>query len=65
MMAARLNVPIIPVRLEGIDRVLHQKWKMAKPGPVTVTYGAPLRLHGEDYVELTARIEEAVRKRGN
>ncbi len=65
MMAARLNVPIIPVRLEGIDRVLHQKWKMAKPGPVTVTYGAPLRLHGEDYVELTSRIEEAVRKLGN
>ena len=33
MMAARLGVPVIPVRLEGIDRVLHQKWKMAKPGP--------------------------------
>ena len=33
MMAARLGVPVIPVRLEGIDRVLHQTWKMAKPGP--------------------------------
>ena len=35
MMASRLGVPVIPVRLEGIDRVLHQTWKMAKPGPVT------------------------------
>ena len=65
MMAARLDVPVIPVRLEGIDRVLHQSWKMAKPGRVTVTFGAPLRLRGDDYVALTARVEEAVRKLGS
>ena len=35
MMASRLGVPVIPVRLEGIDRVLHHTWKMAKPGRVT------------------------------
>ena len=64
MMAARLGVPVIPVRLEGVDRVLHQTWKMARPGSVTVTFGAPLRLEGEDYVELTAQVENAVRKMG-
>ena len=62
MMAARLGVPVIPVRLEGIDRVLHHTWKMAKPGPVRVTFGAPLHLNGDDYVELTAQVETAVRK---
>ena len=36
MMAARLGVPVVPVRLEGVDRVLHQRWKMAKPGRVRV-----------------------------
>ena len=64
MMASRLRVPVIPVRLEGVDRVLHQSWKMATPGPVRVTFGAPLHLTGEDYVELTAQVEAAVRKLG-
>jgi long-chain acyl-CoA synthetase len=62
MMAARLGVPVVPVRLEGIDRVLHQTWKMAKPGPVRVVFGAPMQLSGEDYVDLTAKVESAVRK---
>ena len=64
MMATRLGVPVIPVRLDGVDRVLHQKWKMAKPGPVTVSFGAPLQLRGDNYVELASRVEEAVRKLG-
>jgi long-chain acyl-CoA synthetase len=65
MMASRLKVPVIPVRLEGIDRVLHQSWKMATPGPVRVIFGAPLLLTGEDYVDLTAQVEAAVRKLGD
>lgn len=62
MMAARLGVPVVPVRIEGIDRVLHQSWKMAKPGPVRVIFGSPMQLKGDDYVELTGRVETAVRK---
>ena len=62
MMAARLGVPVIPVRLEGIDRVLHHTWKMATPGPVRVIFGAPMQLTGDDYVDLTAQVETAVRK---
>ena len=65
MMAARLGVPVIPVRLEGIDRVLHHTWKMAKPGPVRVMFGAPMQLTGDDYVDLTAQVEAAVRKLGD
>jgi long-chain acyl-CoA synthetase len=61
MIAARLDVPVVPIRLEGVDRVLHQKWKMAKPGPVTVTFGRPLRLTGDNYAESAAQVEEAVR----
>ena len=64
MMAARLGVPVIPVRLEGIDRVLHQTWKMATPGPVRVTFGPAMHLKGEDYVDLTAQVETAVRNLG-
>ena len=32
MIASRLDVPVIPVRLDGLDRVLHPAWKMARPG---------------------------------
>jgi long-chain acyl-CoA synthetase len=61
MMAARLHVPVVPVRLVGVDRVLHHTWRMARPGPVTVTFGAPLRLDGEQYEELAQRVEAAVK----
>ena len=61
MIASRLGVPVVPVRLDGVDRVLHPKAKMAVPGPVRIAFGAPMRLRGEDYTALAARVEAAVR----
>ena len=61
MIAARLQAPIIPVRIEGLDRILHQSWRMARPGQARVTFGEPLRLEGEDYEKLTRQVEDAVR----
>jgi len=58
---SRLNVPVVPVRLEGLDRVLHHSWKMARPGRVRVAFGAPIRLIGEDYEGLARQVEEAVK----
>ena len=60
MMASRLAVPVVPVHLEGLDRVLHRDWRMARPGPVSVAFGKPLVLKGQDYVALAKRVEEAV-----
>jgi long-chain acyl-CoA synthetase len=39
MMGARLGVPVVPVRIEGVDKVLHPKWKWPAKGPVKVTFG--------------------------
>jgi long-chain acyl-CoA synthetase len=61
MMASRLDVPVIPVRIVGLDKVLHHTWRMARPGRVRVVFGAPLRLTGDDYAGLAKRVEEAVR----
>jgi long-chain acyl-CoA synthetase len=61
MIGARLGVPVVPVRLEGLDRVLHQHARMATPGPVRVAFGKPIRVQGEDYARLAADIETAVR----
>ncbi|HYP14369.1 MAG TPA: AMP-binding protein [Bryobacteraceae bacterium] len=61
MLASRLNLPVVPVRLEGLDKVLHRTWRMARPGPVTVKFGSPLRLTGDDYAALAKQVEDAVR----
>jgi long-chain acyl-CoA synthetase len=62
MMAARLGIPVVPVRVRGVNRVLHPDWRMARPGFVTVTVGKPLRLTGSDYPELAREVEKAVRE---
>ena len=62
MIASRLEVPVVPVRIEGLDRVLHPSWRMARPGRVRVAFGAPLRLAGENYEALAADVESAVRR---
>ena len=61
MIASRLDVPVVPVRLDGLDRVLHPTWHMARPGRVRVAFGAPLRLRGEDFAALARQVEEQVR----
>ena len=61
MIASRLDVPVVPVRLQGVDRVLHRGWHMARPGKVRVVFGAPMRLTGDDYEALAKQVEDAVR----
>jgi long-chain acyl-CoA synthetase len=61
MIGSRLRVPVVPVRLEGLNRVLHQRARMATPGPVRVAFGPPILLEGDDYAALARRVEEAVR----
>ena len=61
MIASRLGVTVVPVRLDGLDRVLHHTWRMARPGRVRVAFGPPMRLGGEDYAALSRQVEDAVR----
>jgi long-chain acyl-CoA synthetase len=61
MIASRLDVPVVPVRLDGVDRLLPVGSTFVKPGRVRVAFGAPLRLRGEDYAGLAAQVEAAVR----
>jgi long-chain acyl-CoA synthetase len=61
MIASRLGVPVVPVRIDGLEQVLHHTWRMARPGRVRVAFGAPLFLSGEDYEALAKQVEDAVR----
>ena len=62
MIASRLGVPVVPIRLEGLDKILHQKAKMATPGPARVAFGQPLHLEGDDFAALARQVEEAVKR---
>ena len=62
MIGSKLGLPVVPVRLEGLDKVLHPKMKWPKRGPVRVAFGRPMLLEGEDYSALAKRVEQAVRE---
>ena len=62
MIGSRLNLPVVPIRLDGADSVLHPSWKMARRGPVAVRFGAPIVFQGDDYAALARGLEEAVRR---
>jgi long-chain acyl-CoA synthetase len=62
ILASRLRIPVVPVRVEGVENVLRVGWNMARPGRVRVKFGAPLTLRGEDYAALAREVEEAVKR---
>lgn len=62
MIGARLDMPVVPVRIEGLDRILHHSWRWARPGRARVCFGPALRLEGDDYPALARRVEEAVKE---
>jgi hypothetical protein len=61
MIASRLELPVIPVRIDGVDRVLPTGSQVMRPARVRVAFGAPLRLHGDDYAALAREVENKVR----
>jgi long-chain acyl-CoA synthetase len=62
MIASKLGIPVVPIRIRGLERVLNKSWKMARPGRVKIAFGAPMELKGGDYGALAKQVEEAVRK---
>jgi long-chain acyl-CoA synthetase len=61
MIASRLEVPVVPVRLDGVDRLLPTGSSFVRMGRVRVAFGTPLHLRGDDYAALAAQVEAAVR----
>ncbi len=62
MIGARLGLPVVPVRIEGLDKVLHHSWSWPRRGRVEVRFGPPLHLDGDDFARQAKRVEEAARK---
>ena len=60
MMASKLGVPVVPVRVEGLDKVLSLRASWPTRGPARITFGKPMWLEGNNYVELAAKVRDAV-----
>jgi len=61
MIASRLDVPVVPVRIDGVDRLLPVGSHFVRPGRVRVAFGAPLHLRGDDYAALARQVEDRVK----
>jgi long-chain acyl-CoA synthetase len=61
MIGSRLSLPVVPVRVDGVDRVLHATWRMARRGQVSVRIGAPIVFSGDDYAAQAKAVETAVK----
>jgi long-chain acyl-CoA synthetase len=61
LIASRLQLTVVPIRLRGLDRVWHRTAKWPRPGPVEVTIGAPVSLKGESYPALARKLEDVIR----
>jgi long-chain acyl-CoA synthetase len=62
MISTHLDTAVVPVRLIGLDRVLHRSAKWPSMGRVEVKFGAPVTLDGHDFAALAARVEAEVRR---
>ncbi len=61
MIASRLDLPVVPVRLDGLDRILPTGSSFIRSGPVRIAFGPPMRLRGDDYQSLASEVEARVR----
>ena len=61
MMGSRLEVPVVPVRLEGLDRILHSSARFPTVGRGRCAFGRPIAMTGHDYSALARQIEDAVK----
>ena len=61
MIASKLQLPVLPIRIRGLHKVLHKTRRYAIPGHVDISFGKPLRLAGGDYAANARQVEQAVR----
>jgi len=61
LIASCLQLPVVPIRLRGLNRVLHRTARWPRPGPVEVNIGTPVSLKGESYPALALKLEEVIR----
>ncbi len=61
LLATRLHLPVVPVRIDGLFELKQKGRKMARRGDVRVTIGAPVTFAAEtDAEEIAPELEKRV-----
>ena len=62
LLASELNVPVIPIRLDGLWELKKRRQFFVPPGTVSVTFGEPVQFQaGQTPEEITRELESRVR----
>jgi long-chain acyl-CoA synthetase len=61
-LAVSMDVPIVPVRIRGLFRILPVRRFFPRFGPSTITFGKPFMVNDMSYVAATKLIEKKVRE---
>ena len=61
LMAQRLGVPVVPVRIDGTHTILSVQDSWPRRGSVSVRFGPPIVSPGTDATTITRQIEAAIR----
>ena len=63
LLATNLNVPVVPIKIEGLFNLARERRYFSRPGTVTVTYGQPVTFPpGTDPAVITQDLEKRVRE---
>jgi long-chain acyl-CoA synthetase len=60
IMVQELGIPVVPVWIEGLDKVLPRGARWPKRGKVTVTFGVALHFQGKEPQEIVVRVRQAL-----
>ena len=55
-----LGIPVVPIKISGTGEVLPPGARFPKRGPVTITFGKPLRFRCEEPAEIVEQTRRAV-----
>jgi long-chain acyl-CoA synthetase len=63
LLASELNIPIIPIKLDGLFELKKRKQYFVRPGTVSVTFGAPMEFPRDATpAEITNTLEQAIHR---
>lgn len=61
LLASELNVPVIPIKLDGLFELKQKRELFPRPGTVSVTFGEPIRFSTQTAEEIRSELERRVR----
>jgi len=65
ILVSELNVPVVPIKLNGLFELKKRRQYFVRPGTVTVTFGEAVAFRaGESPEEITRELESRVRELG-